>query len=81
MTDRSADELRAQWLRLQAEQAELRDRTRALQQSLDNEALREHTARLHEHNERLQALVLEMEKHHKAHGAIGGLPHAPRKPG
>ena len=36
------------------------------------DALREHTARLHAHIERLHAMMVEMEDHHRTRGPVGG---------
>lgn len=37
------------------------------------DALREHTARLHAHIERLHAMMVEMEDHRRTRGPVGGL--------
>jgi len=73
MREAEADALRAEWLQLQEEHADLVRKTQALHGSGDLTALRAHTARLHEHIERLHATMIEIEKHHKDHGPVGGL--------
>ena len=73
MREAEADALRAEWLQLQEEHAGLVRKTHALHGSGDLSALRAHTARLHEHIERLHATMVEIEKHHKDHGPVGGL--------
>ena len=73
MSDSQADALRAEWRLLQKEHAELVRETEALHRSGDGQALRDHTARLHAHAERLHAMMAEMEKHHQIRGPVGGL--------
>jgi len=73
MSEAEADTLRAEWLQLKEEHADLVRKTHALHGTSDVSALREHTARLHEHIDRLHATMIEIEKHHKDHGPIGGL--------
>jgi len=73
MREAEADALRAEWLQLQEEHADLVRKTQALHRSGDLTALRAHTARLHEHIDRLHATMVEIEKHHKDHGPVGGL--------
>jgi len=73
MSDPQADALRAEWGLLQKEHAELVQKTEALHGSSDGTALREHTARLHAHVERLHLLMAEIEEHHKTRGPVRGL--------
>jgi hypothetical protein len=68
-----ADALRAEWASLREEHADLVRMTGALRGTADAKALREHTARLHAHIDRLHALMVEVEEHHKERGPIGGL--------